>query len=222
MRLLLAEDDAALGVELAQRLAQAGFAVDRSADGIDAEFRGDTEPYDVIVLDLGLPNRPGLDVLRNWRGRGNDVPVLILTARGAWHEKVEGFKAGTDDYLAKPFHVEELVERVRALIRRRHGQAPQSELTSGGLTLDTDRQCVRSADGPGIDLSGTEFRLLQFFMHHPGKVLSKSRILDHVYGADPEFDGNVIEVYVNRLRRKLGDQVIETRRGQGYVFQPGK
>jgi DNA-binding response OmpR family regulator len=218
MRLLLAEDDPALSAELSRRLQSAGFVVDVSPDGEEAEFRGDTEPYDAVVLDLGLPRRPGLEVLGNWRRRGNDVPVVILTARGAWHEKVEGFRAGADDYLAKPFHVEELVERIRALIRRRHGRS-EAAVTAGRFTLDPERQCVRT-DTEEIPLSGTEFRLLNYFMHHPGRVLSKSRLLEHVYGTEPDSDGNIIEVYVNRLRRKLGPDVIRTRRGQGYVFEP--
>src|SRR5690606_6173410 len=201
-----------------RRLQSAGFVVDVSPDGEEAEFRGDTEPYDAVVLDLGLPRRPGLEVLGNWRRRGNDVPVVILTARGAWHEKVEGFRAGAGDYLAKPFHVEELVERTRALIRRRHGRS-EAAVTAGRFTLDPERQCVRT-DTEEIPLSGTEFRLLNYFMHHPGRVLSKSRLLEHVYGTEPDSDGNIIEVYVNRLRRKLGPDVIRTRRGQGYVFEP--
>lgn len=221
MRLLLVEDDTALAARLEEDLRRAGFTVDRAADGEVASFLGDTEPYDAVVLDLGLPGRPGLKVLQEWRQAGNDVPVLVLTARGAWHEKVEGFKSGADDYLGKPFHLEELVERLRALIRRRHGR-PQSELNVGNLALDSERQCVRLPDGREVELSGTEFRLLQYFMHHPGRILSKSRLLEHVYGAEPESDGNVIEVYVNRLRRKLGPDSIQTRRGQGYVLQDGE
>lgn len=221
MRLLLVEDDVNLAARLEDDLRRAGFAVDRAPDGKLAAFLGDTESYDAVVLDLGLPGRPGLKVLQDWRDAGNDVPVLILTARNAWHEKVDGFKSGADDYLGKPFHVEELVERLRALIRRRHGQA-QSVLSVGTLSLDPERQCARLPDGREIELSGTEFRLLQYFMHHPGRVLSKSRLLEHVYGAEPESDGNVIEVYVNRLRRKLGPDSIQTRRGQGYVLQGGQ
>jgi len=221
VRLLLVEDDVTLAARLEDDLRRAGFAVDRAADGELAAFQGDTEPYDAVVLDLGLPGRPGLKVLQDWRDAGNDVPVLILTARNAWHEKVDGFKSGADDYLGKPFHVEELVERLRALIRRRHGQS-QSVLSVGDLSLDPERQCARLPDGREIELSGTEFRLLQYFMHHPGRVLSKSRLLEHVYGAEPESDGNVIEVYVNRLRRKLGPDSIQTRRGQGYVLQGGQ
>lgn len=221
MRVLLVEDEANLAVQLQADLERAGFAVTRANDGHGAAFLGDTESFDAVVLDLGLPGRSGLEVLRGWRAAGNDLPVLILTARGAWHQKVEGFKAGSDDYLAKPFHIEELIERLRALIRRRHGRAG-ADLSAGGLTLDLDRQCVRDAGGVATELSGTEFRLLQYFMNHPGQVLSKSRLLDHVYGTEPESDGNVIEVYVNRLRRKIGGAAIETRRGQGYVFQGGR
>lgn len=218
MRLLLVEDDAALAAQMRTDLARQGFVVEHATDGESACFLGDTEAFDAVVLDLGLPGRPGMDVLRQWRASGNDTPVLILTARGAWHEKVDGFKGGADDYLAKPFHTEELVQRLRALIRRRHGHAP-APLRVGTLELDEELQAVRTADGRAIELSGTEFRLLQYFMHHPGRVLSKSRLLDHVYGAEPESDGNVIEVYVNRLRRKLGADLIHTRRGQGYVLQ---
>ncbi|HWS02985.1 MAG TPA: response regulator transcription factor [Gammaproteobacteria bacterium] len=181
---------------------------------------GEQEPYDAIVLDLGLPRRPGLEVLRNWRGGGLATPVLILTARDAWHEKVEGFQAGADDYLGKPFHVEELVARLNALIRRASGVA-RPDLQSNGLELDDSRQCVRTADGRDIELTGTEFRLLRYFMLHPGRILSKSQLAEHVYDYDSDKDSNVIEVYVRRLRLKLGDDLIETKRGQGYVFGTG-
>jgi DNA-binding response OmpR family regulator len=178
---------------------------------------GEQEPYDAIVLDLGLPRRPGLEVLRNWRGGGLATPVLILTARDAWHEKVEGFQAGADDYLGKPFHVEELVARLNALIRRASGVA-RPDLQSNGLELDDSRQSVRTADGRDIELTGTEFRLLRYFMLHPGRILSKSQLAEHVYDYDSDKDSNVIEVYVRRLRLKLGDDLIDTKRGQGYVF----
>jgi DNA-binding response OmpR family regulator len=218
MRLLLIEDDQDLSALLKQSLTRTGFIVDTSGDGVNGEFLGDTESYDVVILDLGLPQRTGLAVLGNWRKRGNDVPVLILTARGAWHEKVEGFRAGADDYLAKPFHTEELVARLHALIRRRHGK-PNPVLQVGDLSLHPERQCVVAADGNHIDLTATEFRLLEYLMLHAGGVVSKSRLLEHTYSGDANADENLIEVYINRLRGKLGSNRIETRRGQGYVFR---
>jgi DNA-binding response OmpR family regulator len=217
VRLLIVEDDADLGASLKTALEHQGFAADWRDNGIDGQFMGEQEPYDVIVLDLGLPGRPGLEVLRNWRKAGVTAPVLILTARDAWHEKVEGFQAGADDYLGKPFHVEELVARLNALIRRASGVA-QSELSAGGLVLDAGTQRVRTAAGADVELTGTEFRLLRYFMLHPGQILSKSQLAEHVYDYDSDKDSNVIEVYVRRLRQKLGDDLIETRRGQGYVF----
>lgn len=220
MRILVVEDDALLGERLKKDLGQAGFAVDMADNGVDGEFMGDEEPYDAVVLDLGLPKRPGLEVLNNWRKRGNRVPVIILTARDAWHEKVEGFKAGADDYLAKPFHVEELEVRINALIRRGHGQTG-GELQVAGLTLNEDRQSVMAANGEEIELTGIEFRLLRYFMLHPGQILSKSRLTEHVYDFDSDKDSNVMEVYINRLRQKLGKELIATRRGQGYVFGAG-
>jgi len=171
------------------------------------------------VLDLGLPGRPGLEVLRNWRRHGITVPVLVLTARDAWHEKVDGFNAGADDYLAKPFHAEELYARLAALIRRAHAQ-PAGALSAAGLTLDEARRAVRCG-AEEIALSGIEFRLLRYFMLHPGQVLSKSHLAEHLYESEAERDSNVIEVHVNRLRGKLGPAYIATRRGQGYVFGAG-
>jgi len=218
MRLLLVEDDTVLAESLRKDLHRAGFAVDHASNGVDGEFMGNEEPYDAIVLDLGLPDRPGLQVLKNWRGGQNKVPVLILTARDAWHEKVEGFQLGADDYLTKPFHVEELVARLNAIIRRRSGEATPTHNVSG-FVLDEDHQTVTTPQGDRFELTGTEFRLLRYFMLHPGKILSKSRLTDHVYDFDSEKDSNVIEVYVKRLRQKLGQEVIQTRRGQGYVFE---
>jgi len=216
LKILLAEDDALLRTRLAADLTARGYAVDVADNGVDAEHLGTEWPYDAVVLDLGLPQRPGLDVLRNWRARGNAVPVLILTARDAWHEKVEGFDAGTDDYLAKPFHVEELLARLRALIRRAHTRHG-GELTAEGLTLDEEEQSVL-CDGQKVALSGIEFRLLRYLMLHPGQILSKSHLTEHIYANDADPDSNVIEVYVNRLRTKIGTARITTRRGQGYVF----
>jgi DNA-binding response OmpR family regulator len=218
MRLLLVEDDAALGERLRARLAQEGYAVDLAADGIDGAHLGATEPYDAVILDLGLPRKPGLAILRDWRDAGNTVPVLILTARDGWAERVEGLQAGADDYLGKPFHAEELVARIQALLRR---AAPEqaTELHIGTWRLDEARQCLVDAQNHAQPLTGTEFRLLRYFMRHPGEVLSKTRLSEHVYDYDSERDSNVIEVYVRRLRTLLGPDCIETRRGQGYVFK---
>lgn len=218
MRVLVVEDDPGLREGLRQGLKSAGYAVDTVDNGVEAEELGDVEAYDVVVLDLGLPRRGGLDVLRNWRSRGNRVPVIILTARDGWQEKVEGFKAGCDDYLAKPFHAEELLARLGALLRRSSGHS-SSAVTVGELRLDEDRQTVVTPDGTSHSLTGTEFRLLRYFMLNAGKVLSKSRLTEHVYEYDDDRDSNVLEVYVNRLRQKLGRDWIETRRGQGYVFR---
>ena len=218
MRLLLVEDDANLVTILRKDLEAAGFAVDIADNGIDAEFMGNEGVYDIIVLDLGLPQRSGLDVLKNWRTKHNAVPVLVLTARDAWHERVDGFKAGADDYLGKPFHVEELVARINALLHRVR-EKPGGLLDSNGLCLDEDQQSVTTKDGTSISLTGTEFRLLRYFLLHPGRILSKSVLTEHVYDFDSDKDSNVIEVYVKRLREKLGKDSIQTRRGQGYIFK---
>ncbi|MES9825531.1 MAG: response regulator transcription factor [Candidatus Thiodiazotropha endolucinida] len=217
MRLLLVEDDDLLVTSLKHDLEQQGFAVDYAHEGIEAEFMGDNMAYDLIVLDLGLPNRSGLDVLKNWRARDNRTPVIILTGRDAWHERVEGFKAGADDYLGKPFHIEELVVRLQALIRRSH-ELVGTSLKSGGLELDEERQQVILPDQRRLELTGTEFRLLRCFILNKGKILSKTRLTEHVYEQDFDRDSNLIEVYIRRLRDKLGNQVIETRRGQGYIY----
>ncbi len=219
MRLLLVEDDAQLASGLRRDLERQGFAVDLADNGIDAEHLGRVEPYDAIILDLGLPGRPGLEVLAHWRADAVATPVLILTARDAWHEKVDGFKAGADDYLAKPFHVEELLARLQALTRRSTGRA-EPVLRADGMVLDEERQQVLLDSGGEVALTGTEFRLLRYFMQHPGRILSKTRLTEHVYDQDFDRDSNLIEVYVRRLRDKIGRERIETRRGQGYVFQP--
>jgi DNA-binding response OmpR family regulator len=218
VRLLLVEDDPGLGPALKRAFEQAGFAVDLSSDGPDAEVLGELEPYDAIVLDLGLPGRDGLSVLRHWRTHGRRMPVLILTARGAWHEKVEGLQAGADDYLAKPFHTEELLARLQAIMRRVHGRA-EPVLRIGGICLDELRQVVRTEDGTEHALTGIEFRLLRYLMTHPGQVLSKAQLAEHIYDFDDARDSNVIEVYIKRLRQKIGVERIVTRRGQGYVFE---
>ncbi len=217
MRLLLVEDDPLLARSLRADLEGRGFVVDLADNGVDAEILGDLEPYDMVILDLGLPRRPGLEVLANWRRKDNMMPVIVLTARDAWHERVEGFKAGADDYLGKPFHVEELVARILALLRRSH-DLPGVSLSSGGLELDEERQLVILEDGSSVELTGTEFRLLRYFMLHNGRILSKTRLIEHVYEYDFDCDSNLIEVYVCRLRDKIGAAHILTKRGQGYIF----
>jgi two-component system OmpR family response regulator len=217
MRLLLVEDHVPLADELLAGLTRQGYAVDWLADGRDAAYQGASEPYDLIILDLGLPGKPGLQVLQEWRAGAVATPVLILTARGSWAERIEGLKAGADDYLSKPFHPEELALRIQALLRRAHGLANQPQLQAAGLQLDESRQCV-SRDEQEIALTAAEFRLLRYFMLHVGQILSKSHLAEHLYDGESERDSNVIEVHVNHLRRKLGGEVIETRRGQGYRF----
>ncbi|BAU73814.1 response regulator transcription factor [Metapseudomonas furukawaii] len=217
MRLLLVEDHVPLADELLASLARQGYAVDWLADGRDAAHQGMNEPYDLIVLDLGLPGRPGLEVLQEWRAGGLVTPVLVLTARDSWAERIEGLKAGADDYLTKPFHPEELALRIQSLLRRAKGLANQPQLKAAGLQLDEGRQCV-SRGGEEIQLTAAEFRLLRYFMLHSGQLLSKSHLAEHLYDGETERDSNVIEVHVNHLRRKLGREVIETRRGQGYRF----
>jgi len=222
MRLLLVEDDRSLSNEVAGQLKHHGYAVDKVYDGAEAAFMGESEPYDAIILDLGLPEIPGLEVLQSWRKKGITTPVIILTARDAWHEKVDGFRAGADDYLAKPFHIEELVARLEALIRRTKGAAAVL-MKSGSLTLDEATQSViQHVDGKdvNIDLTGVEFRLLRYLMMQPGHVFSISHLLEHVYDFDSEKESNVIEVHISKLRKKLGKERIVTRRGQGYMFSP--
>lgn len=219
MRLLLVEDTVELADSLCAVLKEAGYAVDWRADGRDAFILGEQEPYDLCILDLGLPGMDGLEVLTRWRAARVSLPVLILTARSNWSERVEGLRAGADDYLVKPFHPEELVLRVQALLRRSHGREPQNLLQAGGLALDESRQQVSGAGLDGVQLSGTEFKLLRYFMLHPGQVLSKTRLAEHLYEYESERDSNVIEVQINHLRRKIGRDSIETLRGQGYLFR---
>ena len=218
MRLLLVEDDIELSQSLRLELKKQGYAVDIANNGIDAEFMGNEEPYDIIILDLGLPQRSGIDVLKNWRQQNNNVPVIVLTARDAWHERVDGFKAGADDYLGKPFHVEELLVRILALIRR-NKQDNNSLIKINDLLLDEERQQLRINSGQPIDLTGTEFRLLRYFMLHPDKILTKTRLTEHVYEQDFDKDSNVIEVYVRHLRKIIGKSRIITKRRQGYIFR---
>ncbi len=217
MRLLLVEDHVPLADELLASLTQQGYAVDWLADGRDAAYQGATEPYDLIILDLGLPGKPGLEVLREWRNAGLATPVLILTARSSWAERIEGLQTGADDYLSKPFHPQELLLRIQALLRRAHGLANQPQLKAAGLQLDESRQCV-SRGAEKIELTAAEFRLLRYFMLHPQQLLSKGHLAEHLYDGETERDSNVLEVHVNRLRGKLGREVIETKRGQGYRF----
>ncbi len=218
MRLLLAEDDPDLRARLQPALERAGFAVDVADNGPDAEFLGAEVAYAAVVLDLGLPHRDGLQVLRRWREQGHALPVLILTARDAWFEKVEGFKAGADDYLGKPFHMEELVARLQALVRRGGGQEGEL-LRRAGLVLDETHYTVAVDGDRAQPLSRMEYRLLRLFMEHPGRVLSKARITEAIYDDNTERDSNVVEAHVRRLRRKIGEDRITTLRGRGYRLE---
>ena len=214
MRILLVEDDPTLRAQLRAGLADAGYAVDEAGNGIDAQHLGETEPFDAAVLDLGLPALDGLSVLRRWRASGRTLPVLILTARDSWHEKVTGIDAGADDYLAKPFHMEELLARLRALIRRAQGLASPL-LQCGAIVLDTRSGRV-SQNGRPVNLTSHEFRLLAYLMHRTGQVVSRTELIEHLYAQDFDRDSNTIEVFIGRLRRKLAPGAIETVRGMGY------
>jgi two-component system OmpR family response regulator len=218
MRILLVEDEPALRTQLREALRAAGYAVDEAADGRDAQALGDTEPFDAVILDLGLPGVDGLTVLRRWRDAGRTVPVLILTARDGWSEKVAGIDAGADDYLTKPFHVEELLARLRALIRRAAGLA-SPVLACGALTLDTRSGRV-AVDGRPVTLTAHEYKVLDYLMHRPGTVVSRTELTEHIYAQDFDRDSNTIEVFVGRLRRKLPADAIETVRGLGYRLVP--
>lgn len=214
MRVLVVEDDRRVAGQVETALRQAGYVVDLAHDGEDGHFLGDTEPYDAVVLDLGLPALDGLSVLERWRREGRDMPVLILTARDTWREKVAGLRAGADDYLAKPFEVEEMLARVEALIRRAAGRA-SAVLSWGPVALDTVTRRV-TLGGTPVDLTPLEFRMLSYMMHHGDKVISKTELTEHIYGQSFDLDSNTIEVLVNRLRKKLGPSLIRTHRGQGY------
>lgn len=214
MRILVVEDDTDLNRQLVTALEEAGYVVDSASDGEEGHFLGDTEPYDAVVLDLGLPKLDGLSVLENWRRDGRSMPVLILTARDRWSDKVAGIDAGADDYVAKPFHMEEVLARVRALVRRAAGHA-SNELTCGPVRLDLRAGRV-TVDGRSIKLTSHEFRLLSYLMHHQGKVISRTELTEHLYDQDFDRDSNTVEVFVGRLRKKIGTDLIETIRGLGY------
>ena len=216
MRVLVVEDDPRIARRLTSVLREAGYAVDRVGNGEEAWFRGDTEDYDAVILDLGLPRMDGLTVLKKWREAGRDVPVLILTARGAWAERVAGIDAGADDYLAKPFVMEELLARLRALLRRAAGRA-SPVLAIGRVVLDT-RQMRITVDGDPIALSPLEYRCLSYLMHHAGRVIPPTELMEHLYAHDHDREPNAVEVLIGRLRKKLGVDLIETRRGFGYVI----
>lgn len=217
MRLLLVEDDASLGPQLQAGLQRAGYATDLATDGIEAEIQGKLEPYDLVILDLGLPKRNGLEILANWRKAQITTPVIVLTARGGWQDKVTGFNTGADDYVSKPFQIEELVARIGAVLKRSTGHTVEP-LHARNFKLDEQTQTVIFDNSDQCKLTNIEFRLLRYFMLHKGHILSKSVLTEHVYEYDEDKDSNVIEVYVNRLRQKIGTELIETRRGQGYVF----
>jgi two-component system OmpR family response regulator len=216
MRILLAEDDRDLSGQLKETLEQAGFAVDLVDDGVDAEFRGQTEDYDAVVLDLGLPGMDGLSVLHRWREAGHLMPVLILTARSRWHDKLAGFDAGADDFLTKPFRSDELVVRLRALIRRSAGHA-SPRMSCGPLVLDLNAARF-SLDGQPVPLTAQEFRILSYLIHHAGRLVSRSELGEHVYDVGYDPDSNVLDVMIGRIRRKLGIPLLHTRRGQGFVL----
>ena len=220
MRILVVEDDRDLNRQVSEALEEAGYVVDRAYDGSEGHFLGDTEPYDAVILDIGLPEMDGITVLEEWRAAGRAMPVLILTARDRWSDKVAGIDAGADDYVAKPFHVEEVLARVRALIRRAAGHA-SSEIVCGPLRLDT-RGAKATVDGKALKLTSHEFRLLSYLVHHVNKVVSRTELVEHMYDQDFDRDSNTIEVFVGRLRKKLGVDMIETIRGLGYRIQaPG-
>lgn len=214
MRLLLVEDDPILSAQLVEELSVAGYVVESADNGIDAHHLGDVESFDAVVLDLGLPQMDGITVLKKWRAAGRTMPVLILTARNAWHEKVDGIDAGADDYLIKPFHMEELLARVRALIRRASGLA-SAEIVCGPVSLDTRSGRV-SVAGRSLTLTSHEFRVLAYLMHHQGEVVSRTVLTEHIYTQDFDRDSNTIEVFIARLRKKLPAGLIKTERGLGY------
>ncbi|MCK5546402.1 MAG: response regulator transcription factor [Rhodospirillaceae bacterium] len=214
MRVLVVEDEPDLQKQIKHALVEAGYSVDAASDGEEGGFLGDTEPYDAVVLDLGLPKVDGISVLKNWRQNERNMPVLILTARELWNEKVSGFDAGADDYLTKPFHMEELLARVRAIIRRSAGHASPL-LECGPVLLDTRTGKVTN-DGESITLTAHELKVLSYFMHHQGRVVSQTELIEHIYDQDFDRDSNTIEVFIARLRKKLSPELIKTHRGRGY------
>jgi len=216
VRLLVVEDDPELNRQLVEALSDAGYAVDRAYDGEEGQYLGETEPYDAIVLDIGLPKLDGISVLESWRRAGKVTPVLILTARDRWSDKVQGFDAGADDYVAKPFHMEEVLARLRALLRRASGHA-SAEMTCGPVRLDTRSGRV-TVEGNAVKLTSHEYRLLSYLMHHAGRVVSRGELVEHLYDQDFDRDSNTIEVFVGRLRKKLDCDVIQTVRGLGYLL----
>lgn len=219
MKLLLVEDNALLVEELLKQLKQAGYVTDTTDKISEADYLIKETNYDCVILDIGLPDGNGLELLERWREQGIHTPVIMLTARSQWHEKVEGFNSGADDYLGKPFHTQELLARIQALIQRAHGKAntPNKQLTYAGVALDESQQSVTVADNT-FELTAMEFRLLKIFLMSPKKLLSKAQLTDKLYQFDDEKESNVVEVYVTHLRKKLGKTAIETRRGQGYIF----
>jgi len=214
VRILVVEDDPDLNRQLVAALTEAGYAVDRAFDGEEGRHLGETEPYDAVILDIGLPKLDGIAVLESWRRHGRTMPVLILTARDRWSDKVQGFDAGADDYVPKPFHLEEVLARIRALLRRSTGHA-KSELSCGPVRLDTRTGRV-AVDGAPVKLTSHEYRLLSYLMHHSGRVVSRTELVEHLYDQDFDRDSNTIEVFVGRLRKKIGADLIETVRGMGY------
>ena len=214
MRVLVVEDDADLNRQLVAALSDAGYAVDSALDGEEGYFLGDTEPYDLIVLDIGLPKMDGISILEEWRRSDKKVPVIILTARDRWSDKVQGIDAGADDYLAKPFHMEELLARARAQLRRAAGHA-KSEIECGPVRLDTNSARI-TCEGEPVKLTSHEFRLLAYLMHHRGRVVSRTELVEHLYDQDFDRDSNTIEVFIGRLRKKIPAEIIETVRGLGY------
>ena len=214
MRLLVVEDDKDLNRQLCSALEDAGYVVDRAFDGEEGHFLGETEPYDAVILDMGLPQRDGASILNAWREAGRSMPVLILTARDRWSDKVNAFDSGADDYVTKPFHMEEVLARVRALLRRATGHA-SSDLVCGPLVVDTRNGRV-TINGNPVRLTSHEYRLIAYLIHHQGRVISRSEIIEHLYDQDFDRDSNTIEVFVGRLRKMLGMDLIETVRGLGY------
>ncbi|SEO03843.1 two-component system, OmpR family, response regulator [Paracoccus alcaliphilus] len=219
MRALIVEDDPVLAGQLVTAMEQAGFVTDHAGDGREGEFMGATESYDVAILDLGLPGMPGIEVLTRWRDQGIGVPVLILTARGDWTDKVAGFRAGADDYAVKPFRLDEVVLRCQTLIRRAAGHT-RPVISAGALQLDSQLGVI-TRDGVALKLTPFELRIMSYLIHHQNRIVSRTELSEHLYDADADRDFKSIEVVIGRLRRKIGDGMIETRRGEGYVLRSG-